>query len=377
MNDNINRHLGKASKHGKRVKSKRGKSGKKKKNLFSSRSGHTPTPKPISSPTPPPTTSLAPTPFFTGAVAAETPEPSPIPVTPWPTNPPLPGPPEDNWLSNLPEKGVCGTQAGSDTSFGCGQYFTDEGIVADPFGYYLTCFDNLQEFKSLTSIRFWTDSVYGVGDGIGATISFYYAYRPSDGAPLEPFYIFTNPNGIPYYPPPQDRYAFAIREVPSAEETGGTTYKSGLNSFTFDDPVDISPNSNPIDAFCVGLTPPLRSTALCGRFGYCSDSDLSVQTYGPSENSNLKCSTRFAPDGTNTGNPDFNFFPNEDAGIPGFCIEVEGSTKKSLTCPSPAPTNIPLQKVGSYPSPTLTTTIDSVTTANDCFYMHWDEESPR
>ena len=242
----------------------------------------------------------------------------------------------------------------------------------------------------MTSIRFWTDSEYGVGDGVGATLSFYYAYRPSDGAPLEPFYIFTNPldpNRIPYYPPPQDRYAFAIREVPSAEETGGTTYKSGLNSFTFDDPVDISPNSNPIDAFCVGLTPPLRSEDLCGRFGYCSDPGLSVQTYGSSENSNLKCVERFVPGGTTPNNPDFNFFPNGNLpseslpSIPGFCIEVEGSTNKSLTCPSPAPTNILLQKVGSYPSPTLSNqtnpTIDPVTTANDCFYMHWDKESPR
>ena len=43
MNDNINRYLGKASKHGKRVKSKRGKSDKSNKNLFGSRSGHMPT----------------------------------------------------------------------------------------------------------------------------------------------------------------------------------------------------------------------------------------------------------------------------------------------------------------------------------------------
>jgi len=47
MNDNINRYQGKASKHGKRVKSKRGKSDKSNKNLFGSRSGHMPTtPKP-------------------------------------------------------------------------------------------------------------------------------------------------------------------------------------------------------------------------------------------------------------------------------------------------------------------------------------------
>ena len=104
MNDNINRYLGKASKHGKRVKSKRGKSGKKKKNLFSTRSGSGDKPQPIPSPTLPPspssedntiaptpvntptvgtsktlspTTSLAPTPFF-GAVLPDTPGPSPV-----------------------------------------------------------------------------------------------------------------------------------------------------------------------------------------------------------------------------------------------------------------------------------------------------------
>ena len=50
MNDNINRYQGKASKHGKRVKSKRGKSDKSNKNLFGSRSGHTPTPRPTPQP---------------------------------------------------------------------------------------------------------------------------------------------------------------------------------------------------------------------------------------------------------------------------------------------------------------------------------------
>lgn len=96
---------GKASKHrkrgkaGKAVSSKSGKKKKAKKNLFSRKgSGDT---KPIPSPTLPPvtssrptlapTTSLAPTPY-PWATLAETPEPSPIPVTPWPTNPPLPGP---------------------------------------------------------------------------------------------------------------------------------------------------------------------------------------------------------------------------------------------------------------------------------------------
>jgi len=72
MNDNINRYLGKASKHGKRVKGKRGKSDKSNKNLFSSRSGHTPTtpkPQPIPSPTLKPVT--------------------PSPVISWPTNPPF------------------------------------------------------------------------------------------------------------------------------------------------------------------------------------------------------------------------------------------------------------------------------------------------
>lgn len=179
------------------------------------------------------------------------------------------------------------------------------------------------------------------------------------------------------YPPFTQSYAFALREVPRTD----TTFISGENSFTFDYPVDITTSQDqidalraarfsegdipalgdPLEAFCVGILPPIDTSGPAFR----PDPSLSVSTSiaksGTGSSSYDQCSAEGQ-------NPTPTFRPLED--VIGrtfdFCIEVEGSTNKSFTCPVPAPTDdeTPLQKIGSYPS----------TAANDCFYMHWDGE---
>ena len=227
---------------------------------------------------------------------------------------------------------------------------------------------------------------YGRPDA-GTFLAFYYARRASNPldssnplwanpGSLYPSFIPAGENGFAGYPPFTQSYAFALREVPRTD----TTFISGENSFTFDYPVDITTSQDqidvlrdygfqdlpalgdPLEAFCVGILPPIDT-----RPAFRPDPSLIVlaaQKSPADSSSYFQCSAEGQ-------NPTPTFRPLEDTlediGSPlDLCIEVEGSTTKSFTCPVPAPTDdeTPLQKIGSYPS----------TAANDCFYMHWDGE---
>ena len=113
---------------------------------------------------------------------------------------------DGEWLSNLQPPGQCITETSfkcSDTTFG-------------PWGYYLACFNNPKNYDYITGIRFWTESSYGVREGIGAQISIYYGSKA--GGP------FVTGVGSPF--------SFARLDVPVTTDPQ-TTFIPGQNNTYF------------------------------------------------------------------------------------------------------------------------------------------------
>lgn len=260
------------------------------------------------------------------------------------------------WLSNL-EPGQCEQ---SETSFNCNTEF--EGFR---WGYYLTCFENPDRFKYITGLRFWTDSTYGVGEGIGARISLYYYTKVplnppnSDQIPAGP--LTRDPNTGGFLPIPYTIPFIGTQEVPATSDPQ-TTFKEGLNSVTFSgnngngllalDPSTFEEN-NGLDGFCIGLSPAFRnpadlpdgppdnSRAKCNfdpvfppnnPGTYCPDDGLAIRTVGSGESSYFNCNEGFKDSvsqnparvfaqNSNPPSPPF----QDGLSYPGFCIEAEVS----------------------------------------------------